>query len=396
MSRRLKYLSLLVALIAINNIIAFSINLGALYYAIMGMVFFIALCQNSRISINIGVASLIIAAILSIVGNDIPVYFHPWARLATFVLMTVLLSPLIQSSFLNRLRIRVFQYVQWGMEPIVILSLLAYFAGLTFGRRDFAGITTQSMLIAPISANVIITSTYFLTNNSLLTRKKKYYHLLLMISAFITLLLAASRTAIIGAAAGLLVYFYIMNRANLFKFLKKTLYLVLLLCVTFPLWSSYVENLNRKNKSSIAEGSILSSREIHWQTRIREFTSSPLLGIGFASVSTGLDEGSTMDIESGQVETGSSWLSLLSMTGILGFMAFLLIFLNSFISLFRMGRINIRFASYLSALMIFWAFHMMAEGYIHGAGGFLFFNLWLLIGSISAFTQNKVLTLEPY
>lgn len=396
MPRTLKYLSLLIAFIALNNIIAFSINLSTLYYAIMGVALFIALCQNSNFSINIGMSYLIIAAIISIVGNDIPAYFHPWARLATFILMTALLSPLIQTAFLHRLRIRVFQFVLWGMGPIVILSLLAFFAGISFGRRDFAGITNQSMLIAPISANVIITSTYFLTKGPLPSRKIKYYHISLIISAFATLLLAASRTAIIGAAAGLLVYFYIMNRANLIKFLKKIAYLIFVLCITYPLWASYVENLNRKNESSMAEGSILSSREMHWQTRLHEFASSPLIGIGFASVSANSEEGSSLSMESGQVETGSSWLSLLSMTGILGFLAFLIVFINSLKSLFRIGRINIRFASCLSALMIFWAFHMIAEGYIHGAGGFLFFNIWLLIGCISAFTQNKVLIPEPY
>ena len=32
---------------------------------------------------------------------------------------------------------------------------------------------------------------------------------------------------------------------------------------------------------------------------------------------------------------------------------------------------------------------MMAEGYIFGAGGFLFFSVWLLLGCIDALGRNK-------
>ena len=79
------------------------------------------------------------------------------------------------------------------------------------------------------------------------------------------------------------------------------------------------------------------------------------------------------------------------MTGIFGFSAFMGLFVRAFGQLKKVGRNDLCHASYLSALLIFWCFHMMAEGYIFGAGGFLFFNVWLLLGCIDALGRNKSL-----
>lgn len=140
---------------------------------------------------------------------------------------------------------------------------------------------------------------------------------------------------------------------------------------------------------SIEAGGLASSREIHWQTRIEEFKTSPFMGIGFASVSTTM-EGSTFDITSGQVETGSSWLSVLSMMGIFGFVVFIVLFIKTLRVLYRLAEVDIRYIAYLTALLVFWMIHMMAEGYILGAGGFLFFNVWLLLGYIHALGHNRL------
>jgi membrane protein len=389
MSRKVSILGAFIAFIAVNNIIAFSFNLGAPYYVIMGGSLLFALLQSKVLSFDVPMLLLYLACALSIIGNPVPAFFQPWGRLVSFTLVTMLISPFIKSEFLYRFRVVTFKMVQWLLQPVVLGSLLVYFLGISFGRRDFAGITTQSMLIAPVSANVIITGIYFLTRKKTLKRNYRIYLIVLVIAAFITLLLAASRTAIIAAVVSLLFYFYVVNKANLIKFLKYIFLLAIVMAATYSLWSPYLENVIRKNEGSIAAGGIASSREEHWNTRLLEFKSSPCIGIGFASVSIQSRDGATFDQDSGRVETGSSWLSVLSMTGIFGFGAFMGLFVRAFGQLKKVGRNDLCHASYLSALLIFWCFHMMAEGYIFGAGGFLFFSVWLLLGCIDALGRNK-------
>ena len=384
MSRKVNILGAFIAFIAVNNIIAFSFNLGAPYYVIMGGSLLFALLQSKVLSFDVPM-------LLSIIGNPVPAFFQPWGRLVSFIMMTMLISPFIKSEFLYRFRVVTFKVVQWLLQPVVWGSLLVYFLGISFGRRDFAGITTQSMLIAPVSANVMITGIYFLTRGKKLKRNYRIYFVVLAIASFITLLLAASRTAIIAVVVSLLFYFYVVNRANFIKFFKYIFLLVIFLSATYSFWSPYLENVIRKNEGSMAAGGITSSREEHWDTRLSEFKSSPCIGIGFASVSIQSRDGATFDQNSGQVETGSSWLSVLSMTGIFGFSAFMGLFVRAFGQLKKVGRNDLCHASYLSALLIFWCFHMMAEGYIFGAGGFLFFNVWLLLGCIDALGRNKSL-----
>ena len=388
MSRKVNILSAFVAFIAVNNIIAFSFNLGTPYYIVMGASLLFALSQSKVLSFDIPMLLLYLACALSIVGNPVPAFFRPWERLVSFIMVTMLISPFIKSEFLYRFRVRTFKVVQWLLQPVVWGSLLVYFLGISFGRRDFAGITTQSMLIAPVSANVIITGIYFLTRKETLKRNYRIYFVVLVIAAFITLLLAASRTAIIAVVVSLLFYFYVVNRANLIKFLKYIFLLAIVLAATYSLWSPYLENVSKKNEGSVAAGGITSSRDDHWKTRLLEFKSSLCMGIGFASVSTQSGDGATFDENSGQVETGSSWLSVLSMTGIFGFSVFVLLFVRAFGQLKKVGHNDLCHASYLSALLIFWCCHMVAEGYIFAAGSFLFFNVWLLLGCINSYVAN--------
>ena len=151
--------------------------------------------------------------------------------------------------------------------------------------------------------------------------------------------------------------------------------------LSFSYWSPFLDNVQNKNKGSISAGGITSSRDEHWQKRIKEFKSSPFFGVGFATVSVE-ESGSTFNKADGKVETGSSWLNILSMTGIFGFICFISLWINNFFLLIRLYRYNIYYSSYLSALLIFWCLHMIAEGYIFAAGGFLFFCVWLLLGYI--------------
>jgi len=48
---------------------------------------------------------------------------------------------------------------------------------------------------------------------------------------------------------------------------------------------------------------------------------------------------------------------------------------------------NLSKSGILGALLLFFSFHMNAEGYFLAAGSFLFFYIWLLLGVILGYKQ---------
>lgn len=384
-----KNISWFVAFIVVNNIIAFSFNLGGPYYVVMLFALLLLVMMDRIVHVSIKMSFFYLSCLLSIVLNDIPDLFNPWGRFASFLLITALVSPFIESHAFTRFRIRVFQYIQWLLHFVVFGSMFAYFAGISYGRVDFVGITNQSMLLAPVSACVILSAFYYLTSKKGVSLTWKVYYIGLFISAFLTLLLAASRTAIAGTLAAMLMYVLIVNKNHLQRFVKFLAGVAILLSLSYSLWSPYLENVNRKNENSIRAGGMTSSRDVHWKKRLKEFESSRFFGIGFSSIALN-GMGANFNEDSGQIETGSSWLSILSMTGVLGLVTFLALLAGCLKSLWKLMRIDVKYASYLMALLVFWMAHMMAEGYIYAGGSFLSFNVWLLLGYIAVLGRKPL------
>ena len=383
-----KTLSWIIVFLTINNLIAISLNLGNIYYGICGVVLFIIFSKNNKYIINKSMLCLYLLCAISILINDIPSLFKPWERLISFIIVTALVSPFIESNYLNRFRIRLFSSLLSLYQLVVIASIIVYFIGIRFSElAHFTGITKQSMLIAPVSAIVILYSVYSLSVKHKKNRLYICYHIVILIIAFLTLILSASRSAIIGAIVSIILYLVIIYRQKTHYFIKVSIGTIVILLFTFSLWSPYLENLEQKNASAQSAGSFTNTRDILWQTRIEEFKSSPLFGIGFSTVD--IDREGSNYTKDGIIETGSSWLCILSMIGILGFISFLFIYGNSVKILIKSLNTSLKYGSFLLSLLCFWTIHMIAEGYIFASGSFLFFNVWLLLGYIHILGCNS-------
>lgn len=386
------FMSLLTAFVVVNNIVAVTFSLQTPYYIFMAVVLLYWIAKGGVNQIDKTFIFFFVAIVLSIVLNDIPSFFSPWMRFGTFAIVCLLVSPCIGSNVLYRFRCETFVLIQYLMILVTALSFLFYLRGINFmalAQGGQSGITTHSMLMGPIAANTLIFSMYKLMVERLWQKKDKsrYVFVVLCIISFILIFLSLSRTTLMASMIGLIVLTVLNARFRPGKTMKIVLGIFLILCATFPVWKNYADGMERKNEASIRVGSIISSREYHWNERIKEFKSSPFFGIGFASVgATG-----SFDVRSGKVETGSGWLSVLSMTGLAGLAGFVMIFYGCF-SRVRQN-VSKRFMPVyclLGALLTFYAVHMLAEGYIFGAGNFLFFNVWLLIGTCSAAAQTKM------
>lgn len=386
---RINFIAAFVALAVVNGAVTQkTFSPGNLYYAILIIALLLTFFQTTIKRLSASMSFIYICCILSIMLNDIPAVYQPWARFALFVIVTVIASPFIQSDFYDRFRVNVFKYIHNLFIIIIIFSIPAIILNERSAGGFFAGITNHSMLLAPISAVTLITLIYYLYLNKF----NRIIILVLIAFSFVALLLAASRISLAGFVAAAVFFFYRKNKDNMREFAKTGISILAIFILTYPLWNGYMEGIEKKNEAAInaetGEMNLASSRETIWTQRIAEFKSSPIVGIGFcyAPYAIGTDEYSgeikLANTATGIIEPGSSWLGALSMTGLLGFMGILILWINSFRMCFQMEKKDKLYAIYLSSMIVFWAVHMIAEGEIFSAGGVLCFMVWLGIGTV--------------
>lgn len=80
---------------------------------------------------------------------------------------------------------------------------------------------------------------------------------------------------------------------------------------------------------------------------------------------------------SGVLEPGTSWLAIFSMTGVIGFVLFMMIFVKS---ISRVWHSKIKERSLLLGILFMLAFHWLFEGYIIAGGSPFCFISWLTMG----------------
>lgn len=303
-----------------------------------------------------------------------PAIFNVWMRFGLFVVMTIGISPVLQGEYIQNIR---FQLWKFTLLICVILSLgsfVCFFLGINFMKRGdfegiidvglFGGLVSHSMLLGSIAAF----SSVFLAYKAY--KNKSAVLSLLTFASLCVVLFAASRSALISAIAGLTYMLYSISNTKK-EFVKVVVMLVLLLCVTFPLWESATDFIVAKQQNNIENGSTFYSRTSKWANRLEEFKSSPMIGIGFGTVST---KTSDYSLYTGGIEPGCSWLSILSMLGIIGALWFI-----RYVRLIYNGIKSsaMPLSALYMGLFVTCCTHMIAEGYFLSAGGYLFFLVWL-------------------
>ena len=226
------------------------------------------------------------------------------------------------------------------------------------------------MLLGPVAG----VGTLYLADIAL--KRKNRILWVLTAFCFICVLLSASRSAVLSTIAGILVLIRLRVN-NIGKFFKYIVAIFIVFACTMPLWQNSISGLVEKQNKNVTAGSTFNSREDKWEQRIVEFKSSPIFGYGFASVDPANKDNSIGD-GGKSIETGSSWLSVLSMTGIVGFFIIMRIYVRSFSLAYQWRK-----ESLLLSVLILLSVNMFTEGYIFFGGSFLSFLFWITIGVCS-------------
>ena len=387
-----KYCSWGIVLSVSCLLLAFMPDVGPAYYLIMIFTLFIGVFQRTN-QFNIRMVLFVGICAVSLIVNETAGIFRTWERWCLFIVVTGVLSPLLQNTFFNELRLSLLNKAIWLSLIATVLSFFAYFLGIDLSVRInkteiiyFGGITINSMLLAPVAGLSFIHLLARLLSGQYRGKNPLYLYAIIagLIMCFVVLLLTGSRGALGATAVSSVFVFFKCNRRNFVKFILCLSLACALVGASYTLWKPYAEAIERKQKGNIESGGTTSSRDLKWKARIKEFQSSPFFGIGFSTVALEHTDDYT---STGIIETGTSWGGLLAMVGLLGFLPFISLWIDYLWFLFK-EETNLYYSGLLGAILCWFSVHMLAEGYVVAGGSFLCFLLWLAIGAAAAYREK--------
>jgi O-antigen ligase len=303
--------------------------------------------------------------------------------------MTTLLGAGLYSAKLSLFRHKVFIYLNNFNIVVCSLSFILWSLGIHNGqqfdevynqlRPDFAGLYNHSMTLGPMSAIAVLYGIYIFDRD-----KGNFFCIvvcLLTILCFLSCVKSGSRSALLGLIISVPFFYFKISKGKVFKLFLFIALLIIILVIAFPLYEAYTEQLFGKFSNSENEGSITASRDIKWKARIDEFIDSPIFGVGYAN-STHEKIG-----KDGQIEPGSSWLAILSMTGISGFLIFIIYYLKSFV--LKIKYFNLTKVQYFKmSVVLLLSIYMVFEGVIMLAGTLMSAMIWLSLGTTTTIKKE--------
>lgn len=357
----------------------------------VGYCLYIIIMVRRTVSINkLELFFLICLALCTLLSSPDSV-FHSWERLLIFSVLVLFSTSVLESEYNRELRRTSLKMAFYISITISIVSFFCYFlkinlfedsySGEYFSDYNdfighFSGIAKHSMVLGPLSG----ISTIYLFIKYLESKSRK--SLIFMILCIGSLFFAASRGAILATLFGIFIYFlkYIRN-GN-----KKNIILAFIIGILlFPIYQPYLNAALNKHENKGNFG-VYDSRTQKIDARIYEFTESPIYGVGFCAIDpNGKDE---YNVLTGSIEPGSSWLAVLSMSGMIGFLYFLIIMGKA------IYQANKKKDKLLVSLLAFFSVHMLVEGYIFSAGNALSYLFWLTIGCCLDINKKRTTQLE--
>mgnify|MGYP001637670192 CR=1 FL=1 len=343
---------------------------------------FLYLLSNG-IQINGRFMALYIVLILNVLILPIDPIFNSKMRLLLFTVVTMVVSSAVTTPTAVTFRYLLFKDIILLCSVLVPASFLCRFVGLNFVRASvfdlsvdqqietvglFGGLFSSSMVLGLIAAPVAIT--FFFAYQSF--GQKKIY-ILLFITSTVACFFSASRAALLSLVVPI-AFALISNKGREGAQKSTRNILIISLLAIIPFADTVVSGVVQKQKNNVEMGSTFGSRDDKLTCRWAEFTSSPILGVGFASVDpNGKDEYGS----DGTIEPGSSHVAVLSMTGLLGSICYLSILIYAY---WGLKNEDDTIARYRKTLLIALLLHACWEGYVFSGGGFMCLLYWIVIG----------------
>lgn len=372
-------------------------NLTAGYLFIPALALMLVLSPVIRISRSLGIFCLV--GMMSLLINGVDVASPAYERLGYFVLMLSLLSPLVSSEALEETRRRMWRLLIWGLRAIVTVSFVMYIPweiNREPWQNCFAGCTPAGMSIGILAAIVLLDASWHLLRNRDLGRVKWIANGLLLAMSAILVVASGSRCALLSTVIGLLPLLWSVRRQRL-KLLWALVAVAALSIVFVASSFKSFDGMKAKNEIARQHGSLTYSRDYLWEARLQEFLSQPIEGIGFdITTDFGPADGITAEQAlylGSTFEPGSSWLQVLSSTGLIGFLLICYFNVKLIRHLIRAKDADDRRWLYLSLLIALWV-HGCFEGWLLYAGSTVFMVYWLLSSRILMLKEESAVSID--
>ncbi|MEG0075280.1 MAG: hypothetical protein RR691_05270 [Eubacterium sp.] len=216
-----------------------------------------------------------------------------------------------------------FNWINWMTKllcsiPVISLPFIVLSKGYLVNHVSFQGITNQPNMLGII---LVLTTAFVISAYQQSIKKKSFQTIFLLILILIEIILSDSRTALIGYVV-LIIYFFIFID---FPIMKKTIFILsMIIIITFiflikgDVIINFLVNYIAKGNMS----NILYSREAQLEELKMNFLRSPIWGNGF-SVPV-LQEVTWKISFDYLIETGNLIMAVLSYSGVIGFLIFIL------------------------------------------------------------------------
>lgn len=340
-------------------------------------------------TVKIALAFLMFCPIGIIMSHPDPM-FKSWLRYGNFALLFIAIAPVFFNKRLHAIRKQALDTVCVLSIFTAIGSFICFFLGVNYMRMmgsetlmytnagRFGGLTVHSMTLGPLSA-IAVVSLYYV-----FMQKKSKIALLLALVSMGSVFFSASRSALLAALVGI-AFCTLYGSENRRKSIRTLIGVTVVAAVTYPLWNKATYLMEQKQVNNIEAGSMTDSRNLKFKYRLDEFKSSPIWGIGFCAIDPHC--GDDYEAKSGTIEPGSSWLGVLSMTGLVGFVLFCGIIHKAF---YCVKKQRFKQRALLLGLLLVFLVHFLAEGYVLSAGNELCFISWLVIACcLEKYTPNN-------
>lgn len=354
----------------------------------------LAACIEKQITLCFPLASLVIYYGLTLIMHPEPELPLRASRFAAFTIGMLIFSPLLTSPWLRLAKERIGKMMFWILAIMVAASFAIWIYCMATGRQmsdttffyyGFKGIFDKGMTLSPIAGFISVITLH----KALATNKPTHaaYWTIATVISIITCVAAGSRIATVAMIASITIETLLMRdclKKHLAGIRSRILATaaILSLAALSPL---ALQVIVHKNAIGDSHDSLIYSRQEIWATRIKEISSSPFIGIGYANEYPR----PSWKNEPGKLtylEPGSSWMSLLSYGGIIGAALFCWFMSATAKNIYRTR--HSRMTPLTISLLTFFLVDGIAEGWLLFAGALMFPLFWLTCSLITTSSQS--------
>lgn len=342
------------------------------------------------------------ASLLMVVSVSVSTLVSDYLNISIISTLLWLLVFAVVGPLFNNERINIFRRYLWLHSNYLIVAVtMLSFIWNSFGlpqyedARGTGGITLHCMLMGAFAGLASVLT----FNKLLISRSIPYFGL--FSASVLTCLVSGSRSSVIASVLGMAVAIFV-------KFRRSSRYILgvgILLTTTF-IWVisnlgtsdgfDFTDTATRNSYTAeLMQKGDINSRELLWSQRWAEFESNPLVGVGI-----GVDTLFVLvpELTSAKaLEPGSSYLAVLSMTGIFGAVTLVyLLFSLVYQTVKRKTLIPEQLFIQVASIGAFWTMHGLAEGWIFAGGSVLCLFFWIWVGRLASLGTGGYKIMSSY